>query len=66
MRRLLAVGVAGAAAGIALWRRRGGAPAERVDLHFEDGSMVSLPEHSPQAGDLIELGAEAVSIVRGG
>jgi hypothetical protein len=36
-----------------------------VGLYFEDGSMVSLPEHSPQAGTLIELGSEAVSIVHG-
>jgi hypothetical protein len=35
-----------------------------VGLYFEDGSMVSLPEHSPQASTLVELGIEAVSIVR--
>lgn len=36
-----------------------------VGLYFEDGSMVSLPEHSPQAGTLVELGTEAVDLVRG-
>lgn len=61
MRRLLALGVAGAAAGIALWRRRAGAPAERVDLHFEDGSMVSLPTASEDAERLLELARDVLA-----
>lgn len=36
-----------------------------VGLYFDDGSMVSLPDHSPQASDLITLGEEAVEIVYG-
>ena len=64
MRRLLAVGVAGAAAGIALWRRRGGAPAERVDLHVEDGSMVSLPAASEDAERLLGLARDVLAAAR--
>ena len=64
MRRLLALGVAGAAAGIALWRRRGGAPAERVDLHFEDGSMVSLPATSEDAERLLGLARDVLAAAR--
>jgi hypothetical protein len=56
------------ASATAAWmiKRRQDNRRPHVGLYFEDGSMVSLPEHSPQAGDLIELGTEAVSIVRGG
>ena len=64
MRRLLALGVAGAAAGIALWRRRGGAPAERVDLHFEYGSMVSLPAASEDAERLLGLARDVLAAAR--
>lgn len=64
MRRLLALGVAGAAAGIALWRRRGGAPAERVDLHFEDGSMVSLTPAADDAERLLALARDVLVAAR--
>ena len=64
MRRLLALGVAGAAAGIALWRRRAGAHAERVDLHFEDGSMVSLPAASEDAERLLGLARDVLAAAR--
>lgn len=46
-------------------RRRQEGRRPHVGLYFEDGSMVSLPEHSPQATQLVELGIEAVGIVRG-
>jgi hypothetical protein len=54
------------ASATAAWmiKRRQDGRRPYVGLYFEDGSMVSLPEHSPQAGQLVELGAEAVSIVR--
>ena len=55
---------ASATAAWAIKRRQDGR-RPHVGLYFEDGSMVSLPEQSPQAGTLIELGTEAVSIVRG-
>ena len=46
-------------------KRRQDSRRPHVGLYFEDGSMVSLPEHSPQAESLVELGIEAVTIVRG-
>ena len=46
--------------------RRQTAHRERADLYFEDGSMVALPDSTPQAAPLVELGREAVAIVRGG
>lgn len=49
-----------------LIKRRQDGRRPHVGLYFEDGSMVSLPEHSPQAGALVELGREAVAAVRGG
>lgn len=55
-----------ASAGAAwLVRRRQGGRRTHVGLYFDDGSMVSLPEQSPQAGSLIDLGSEAVAMVRG-
>jgi hypothetical protein len=35
----------GAFAGFALFRRAGGGRRERVDLYYDDGSLVSLDEH---------------------
>lgn len=56
------------ASATAAWviKRRQDGRRPHVGLYFEDGSMVSLPEHSPQATTLVELGTEAVGIVRGG
>ena len=61
-----ALSLSAASAGAAwMIERRQDARRPYVGLYFEDGSMVSLPEHSPQAGQLIELGTDAVAIVRG-
>ncbi len=46
-------------------RRRNEGQRPHVGLYFEDGSMVSLPESSPQATELVELGTTAVTLVRG-
>lgn len=46
-------------------KRRQDVRRPQVALYFEDGSMVSLPEQSPQAERLIELGSSAVTLVRG-
>lgn len=56
------------ASATAAWviKRRQDGRRPHVGLYFEDGSMVSLPEHSPQATALVELGTEAVGVVRGG
>jgi hypothetical protein len=46
---------AGSYAGSVLYRRRAARRRERVDLYYEDGSMVSLAEGSPAAGPLLAL-----------
>ena len=52
---LLAAGTFGASV---LYRRRAARRRERVDLYFEDGSMVSLPEGSPGAQRLLPIAHE--------
>jgi hypothetical protein len=64
VRRFLALGVAGAAAGIALWRSWSAGPAERVDLYFEDGSMVSLTPAAEDAERLLALARDVLAAAR--
>lgn len=59
---LLVTTISAGAAYIVRKRQHGERP--HVGLYFEDGSMVSLPEQSPQATSLIDLGRDAVRIVR--
>jgi hypothetical protein len=61
-RRLLGLaGLAGVGLAAAAYVRRGaGRRRERVDLYYEDGSMVSLPEGSAAAAPLLALGREAL------
>jgi hypothetical protein len=60
MRRNLAMalGVAGGVLGAAAFVRRRSATRERVDLYYEDGSMLSLSNGSPDADQLIPLARE--------
>ena len=51
--------VAGLVAGAAFLRRRT-SHRERVDLYFEDGSMVSLSDGSPEADRLIPLARDVL------
>lgn len=60
----LAVTSVSAAAAVIVRRRHDGR-RPHVGLYFEDGSMVALPESSPQAAPLVEIGREAVGVVRG-
>ena len=53
---------AAAAAGAVLRRRR--RPAARVDLYYEDGSMISLENGSPDAALLLPLAEDALLAVR--
>ena len=53
--------VAGAAA---LWRRRSGAGKDRVDVYFADGSMVSFPEGSEEAGALFPVARRILAQAR--
>jgi hypothetical protein len=48
-------------AGLIVYRRRAAARRERVDLYYEDGSMVSLDEGSPAAGRLLLLAHDTLS-----
>ena len=49
--------VAGMVAGAAFLRRRV-VPADRIDLYYEDGSMLSLDDGSPDAQRLLPLARE--------
>jgi hypothetical protein len=60
-RRKLLTGVllaAGSYGGSILYRRRAARRRARVDLYYEDGTMVSLPEDSPAAGRLLPIARE--------
>lgn len=59
----LALSVGSVAAAVII-RQRQDRRRPHVGLYFEDGSMVSLPDSSPQARPLLELGEQAVKAVR--
>jgi hypothetical protein len=65
-RRLLALGgLAGFALALASFIRRGSARRrERVDVYYDDGSMVSLPDGSPESERLLALGRDALRAAR--
>ena len=56
--------VAGTLAGAAFIRRRT-ADAERADLYFDDGSMLSLTNGSPGAERLLPLARRIMGETRG-
>jgi hypothetical protein len=60
MRRSVAMtlGVAGGVLGAAAFVRRRSATRERVDLYYEDGSMLSLANGSADAEQLLPLARE--------
>jgi hypothetical protein len=59
---VVAVGsVLGAAA---LWTRRSGAGKDRADVYFGDGSMVSFPEGSDEAGALFPIARRILAQAR--
>jgi hypothetical protein len=60
---MLAAVAAGAA--VVLRRRIGGA-RERVDLYFEDGSMASFEEGSPDADHMLGFARDALAAARTG
>jgi hypothetical protein len=61
MRRLSLVGaLAGAAAAAALLRRRSVERRERVDVYYDDGSMISLEDGAPDAAPLLALARDAL------
>jgi hypothetical protein len=54
----------GALAGLALLRRIWGEPRERVDLYFEDGSMVSFASTTSEAARLLPLARRVLASSR--
>jgi hypothetical protein len=66
VRRLLGLGaLVGFALAVASFIRRGaGRRRERVDLYYDDGSMVSLPDGSSESEWLLALGRDALRAAR--
>ena len=60
------LGVVGALLVAAAFMRRRTALADRADLYFEDGSMLSLSNGSPGADRLIPLARQIISQSRPG
>jgi hypothetical protein len=54
----------GSLAGAIVYRRRFRRPEERVDLYYEDGSMVSLAQGSPEVEQLLPLAREILDAAR--
>jgi hypothetical protein len=67
LRRLLGLAaLLGFALAVASFVRRGASRRrERVDLYYDDGSMVSLPDGSPESDRLLSLGRDALRTARG-
>ena len=61
--RALLLLAAGAAAGVVVARRLLRGSEERVDLYFEDGSMISLEGDSAEAQRLLPVARDLLSTV---
>jgi len=63
-RRLIALGalLGGILTGLALFRRARGGARERVDLYFDDGSLVTLNEYD--AAPLLDIARNALQLTR--
>ena len=57
--------VAGSLAGAVAFRRRSVRRRDRVDVYFEDGSMISLGDGSPEASTVLPLARRALETARG-
>jgi hypothetical protein len=62
LRFLVLVGIA--FAGLVVYRRRSASRRERVDLYYEDGSLVSLPQGSDGAASVLRPASEALRAAR--
>ena len=56
--------VAGSLAGMVALRRRSSRRRERVDVYFEDGSMVSLADGAPEASTVLPLARRVLETTR--
>jgi hypothetical protein len=65
-RRLFAVAgfVAGALAAVLAYRRSLGRGRDRLDLYFDDGSMVTLVEGAPDADRLLSVARDLLAAAR--
>jgi hypothetical protein len=54
----------GSLAGTVFYRRRAARRRERVDVYYEDGSMVSLAEGSPEAATVLPLARRILDTTR--
>ena len=54
----------GLAAGSVLYRRSVGRRRQRVDVYFDDGSMVSFVEGSPEAEKLLPVAVDVLAAAR--
>ena len=56
--------VAGSLAGVVALRRRSARRRDRVDVYFEDGSMVSLADGAPEASTVLPLARRILETTR--
>ncbi len=54
----------GSLAGTIFYRRRSARNRERIDVYYEDGSMVSLAEGSPEAATVLPLARRILDTAR--
>jgi hypothetical protein len=66
LRRLFAVLglVAGALAGLLAYRSRLGGGSTRVDVHFDDGSLMTFSPRSAEAQRLLPYARDAIAATR--
>jgi hypothetical protein len=65
MRRLSVLTAAlAAAAAVVLARRRSAQRRERVDLYYDDGSMVSLEGRTAESERLLDLARQTLAVAR--
>ena len=53
----------GLLAGSVLYRRTLARRRERVDVYFEDGSMITFDDGSPEAAELLSIARDALAAV---
>ena len=54
----------GVVAGSVIFRRSFAKPRDRVDVYFDDGSMVSFGDGSPEAEKLLPVASDVLAAAR--